>query len=108
MEYILTQSQVICIIQRFRNKFSYRRTPHRNDNHNNENKYNITENNIIFSKAYLKQCKYAKEIGKIYTKYHLVIKYLYKKDKDKDKDNESEEVTLSIIIDDYQDIIKSI
>jgi hypothetical protein len=100
MEYILTQNQVISIIQRFRNKFSYKRKPHHN--HNN-NKYNITENNIIFSKAYGKQCKYAKEIGKIYNKYHLVIKYLYK-----DNDNESEEVTLSIIMDDYQDIIKSI
>jgi len=105
MEYNLTQSQVISIIQKFRNKFSYRRTPHRNHNNNNNHKYTITENNIIFSKAYIKQCKYAKELGKIYTKYHLVIKYLYK---DSELQIESEEVTLSIILDDYQDIIKSI
>ena len=59
MEYILTQNQVFTIIQRFRNKFSYRRKPDRN----HTKKYNITENNIIFSKAYVKQCKYAKEIG---------------------------------------------
>jgi len=98
ISFVLTNNQVISIIQRFRNKFHYRLNPYKNiiiENNIIEN--NIIENNILCLKTYIRPCKYAKEIGKLDNKNHLVIKY---------KDNQqSQEISLSVFIDDYKDLI---
>jgi hypothetical protein len=90
----LHENQIINIIERFHNKFSYKLSPGRK-----KDLILINEEDIIYINSYIKECKYCKELEEINTKCHLVIKYIILYDVDQSI------VSLNILLDDYKDLL---
>ena len=90
----LHENQIINIIKRFHNKFSYR-----NKSNKIKKIFYLEENDIEYITAYKKECKYCKKLEEIITKCHIVIKYKILHDVDQSI------VSLNILLDDYKDLM---
>lgn len=87
----LNIKQIICILNRFQNKFVYKKNPCKK-------KSVILFENTIIMNIYKKKCIYAKDLNSNFHKDHLIIKYK----------NETEEtiMCLNILFDDYKDLLE--
>jgi hypothetical protein len=87
----LNINQIINILNRFQNKFTYTKNPHKK-------KTIILFKNTVIINIYKKKCLYSKDFNSNFYKDHLIIKYK--------NENEDTIMCLNILFDDYKDLFE--
>jgi hypothetical protein len=93
----LNTYQFTCILNRFNNKFIYRKYPYKNKKLNTF--YENGNGNAIIINIYKKKCTYTKDFHSNYYKDHLIIKYK------KQDETDNTVICLNIVLDDYKDLL---